>query len=90
MRILEGIYTGVIPAFYSTLAPSDKDNTSFQSTVGRFELQVLTSDIAKITNTPNDGILCRVGQRWWEELSATKEEVAEVLTGKRSLHIRDI
>ena len=43
-----------------------------------------------MTNTLNDGILFRAGERWWEELSATKEEVSEVLTGKRSIHVRDI
>ena len=75
----------MIPAFYSTLVPSNKDNTFLWSIIRSFELQVLPSDITQITETPNDGILCRAGERWWEELSATKEEVAEVLTGKRSM-----
>ena len=90
VRISEDIYTGLTSAFYNTLVPSDEDNTSLQSIVGTFELQVLPSNIAQITNTLNDGILYRVGERWWEEHGATKEEVAEVLTGKRSMHVRDI
>ena len=28
MRILEDIYTGLIPAFYNSLVPSDEDNTT--------------------------------------------------------------
>ena len=55
-----------------------------------FELQVLLFDIAKITNTPNDGILCRGGENWWEELSAIEEDVAETITGKRSMRVKDI
>ena len=32
----------------------------------------------------------RSGEKWWEELRVTEEEVAEVLTGKRSIHVRDV
>ena len=90
LRISEDIYTQLVPPFYSTLVPTDEDNTSLRSIVGSFELQVLPSDIAQITNTPYEGILCRAGARWWEELRATEEEVAEVHFGNRSMHVRDI
>ena len=63
LRISEDIYTGLVPVFYSTLSLIDEDNTSLQSIVGSFELQVLPSDIAQITNMPNEGIVCRVGER---------------------------
>ena len=90
LRILEDIYTRLVPTFYSTIVPSDEDNTSIQSIIGSFELQVLSFDIAQLTNTSNDGILCRVRERWWKELGVTEEEVAVVLTGKRSVHVRNI
>ena len=53
-------------------------------------MQVLPSDIAQITNTCNDDILCHAREKWWEELGATEEEVAEILIGKRSINVRDI
>ena len=77
----------MVPAFYSTLIGSDEDNTSLRTIVGSFELQVLPSDIAEITNTPNDNILCRGGENWWEELSATEEDVVETLIGKRNMRV---
>ena len=80
----------LVPIFYSTLVPTDEDNTSLRSIIGSFEIQVLPSDIAQITNTPNEGILCRGGAKWWEELGASEEEVAAILTGKRNLHVREI
>ena len=64
LRISEDIYMGLVPAFYSTLAPTDEDNTSLRSIIGSFEIEVLPSDIAQITNTPNDDILCRTGDKW--------------------------
>ena len=82
LRISKDIFRGLIFAFNSTLVPSDEDNISLRSIVRSFELQVLPSNIAEITNTPNDVILCHVGKRWWEELSAIEEEVVEILTGK--------
>ena len=39
---------------------------------------------------PNKGVLCRGGEKWWEQLRATEEEAAELPTGKRSMHVRDI
>ena len=90
LTISKDIYTRLVPAFYRTLIPFDEDNTSFQGIVGSFELQVLPSNIAQITNTPNDGILCRAGKRWWEEIGAIEEEVSKVLTRKRSMHVKDI
>ena len=64
LRILEDIYMGLVPAFYNTLVPLGEDNTSLHSIVGSFEIQVLPSDIAQITNMPNEGILCRARERW--------------------------
>ena len=88
LRVSKDIYIGLVLTLYSTLVPTDEDNTSFRSIVGSFELQVPPSNIAQITNTLNEGIICRAGKRWWEELGATEEEVAEeevaeVLTGKK-------
>ena len=48
-----------------------------------FELQLLPYDIAEITNIPNDGIMCRGGENWWEELGAIKANVIETLMGKK-------
>ena len=84
LRILENIYTGLISTFYSTLVSSDEDNISLRSIIGSFEIQVLPSNIAQITNTLNDGVLCRAGEKWWEDLGAI------VLTKKRNLHGKDI
>ena len=50
----------------------------------------MPSDIAQITNTLIDAILCWARERWWEELGATEEEVTKILTRKRSMHKRDI
>ena len=36
------------------------------------------------------GFLCRAGERWWEELRATEEEVVAILIRKRSMHVIDI
>ena len=55
-----------------------------------FELQVLLSNIIEITNTPNNGILCHGGERWWEELGVTEAEVAKTLIGNRDMNVRDI
>ena len=90
LKISEDIYTGMVPAFCSTLIPSDEDNTSLQSIVRSFKLQVLSSDSTQIINTLNKRIQSKAGVRRWEELGATEEEVATVLTGKRSMHVRDI
>ena len=90
LRISENIYTRVILAFYSSLNSFDKDNTSLRSIVRSFELEVLPSNIAEITNTPNDGTLCHGGENWWEELGATEVNVTETLIGKRSMKVRDI
>ena len=79
-----------MPTFYSTLAPIDKDDTSLRNIVGSFELQVLPSNIAQITNTPNEDVLCRGSEKQWEDIEVTEEELAEVLTGKRNVHVRDI
>ena len=76
--------------FYSTLNTSDEDNTSLRSIVRSFELQVLPSDIAENTNTPNDGILCHGGENWSKELGATKADVVETLKRKRSIRVRNI
>ena len=46
----------LVPTFYSTLVPTDEDNTSLQSIVRSFELQVLPSDIVQITNTPDESL----------------------------------
>ena len=43
-----------------------------------------------MTSTPNDGILCCGGERWWEKLGAIEEEVAEILIGKKRMNVRDI
>ena len=88
--IYEDVYTGVVAAFYSTLESVDEDNTSLRSIVGSFELQVLPFDLILITNTPNKGVICRGGSKWWEGVRATREEVSVVLTGRRDYHIRDI
>ena len=90
LKISEDIYTGMVPTFCSTLIPSDEDNTSLRSIVRSFKLQVLSSDSTQIINTLNKRIQSKAGVRWWEELGATEEEVAAVLTGKRSMHVRDI
>ena len=90
LRISEDVYTGVVAAFYSTLEFVDEDNTSLKSIVGSFELQVLPSDLVSITNTPNEGVICRGGSKWWERVGATEEEVSAVLTGRRDYHVRDI
>ena len=89
-RISEDIYIGLLLAFYSTFVPTNGDNISFKSIVGSFEIQVLLFDIAQITNTPNEGILFRARERWCEELRALEDEVIEVLTSKRNMHVRDI
>ena len=83
MRISKDIYTGLVPAFYKALASTDEDNTSLRSIIGSFGIQVLPSDIAQITNIPNEGVFCRSGERWWIELGTTEEDVAEILTTKR-------
>ena len=72
-----------MPAFYSS---NDEDNTSLRSIIGSFEIQVLPFDIAQITNTPNGHSM----QKWWEELRPSEEDVASILTWKRSVHVRDI
>ena len=90
LRIFEDIYTGVVLAFYSTLDATNKDNTSPRSIVRNFKLQVLPSDIAKITNTPNDGIQCHDGERWWEELCVIDADVAKTFTRNRGKRVRDI
>ena len=59
LRISKDIYTVLVPAFYSTLVLTDEDNTSVRSNIKSFEIQVLPSDLAQITNTPNEGIICR-------------------------------
>ena len=85
------MYTGVVAAFYSTFAYIDEDNTSVRSIVGSFGIQVLSSDLAHITNTQNEeGILCRGTTRWWEQLEVLEEEVSEVLTGRRDMQVRNI
>ena len=58
LRISKDTYMRLVAAFYSNLAPIDKDNSSLRSIVGSFEIQVLPSDIAYVTNTSNEGILC--------------------------------
>ena len=90
MGIFENTYTGLVPTFYNTLIPTDEDNTSLRSIIESFEIQILPSDIVQITNTPNDGILCKTGYRWWEELGVSEEDVSEVLTSKRSMQVKDI
>ena len=84
------IYTRLVAAFYSTLTSVDEDNTSLRSIIGSFEIQVLPSDLVHITNTPNEGVLCRGNAKWWEQLGATKEEISEVLTGKKDIQVRNI
>ena len=79
-----------MPTFYSTFVPSDEDNTSLRSIVGSFKIQVLPSNIAQITNTSNEGILCRVRERWWEEFRVIEEQVAIVLTKKCNIEVREI
>ena len=90
LSISEDVYTGVVGAFYSTLASVHEDNTSLRSIIRSFEIQVLPSDLVQITNTPNEGILCRGGVKWWEQLGATEEEVSKVLTGRRDMQVRNI
>ena len=51
---------------------------------------MLPSYITQITNTPNKGILCRGGAKWWEELGATEDEVAVVLTRNHHMQVREI
>ena len=63
LRISEDIYTRAVLTFYSTLNAYAKDHISLKSIARSSELQVLLSDIAKITNTPNDGILCHGKER---------------------------
>ena len=63
LSIIEDIYTGLVPSFYSTLVSMDEDNTSSRNIIGSFEIQVLPSDIAQITNTPNKGFLCKGGAK---------------------------
>ena len=58
MRISKNVYTGLVIAFYSTLAPVDEDNTSLRSIIRSFEIQVFLSDLVHITNTPYEGVLC--------------------------------
>ena len=62
-----------VPAFYSTLVPTDEDNTSLRSLMGSFEIEVLPFDIVQITNIPNNNILCKPEDKWWEELRAIEE-----------------
>ena len=88
--ILEDTYMRLVLVFYNILVPTDEDNTSLRSIIGSFEIQVLPSDIAYITNTPNEGILCRARERWWEELGAFEENVAGVLTRNLNMHVREI
>ena len=90
MRILKDIYIWLVLAFYSTFTPTDEDNISLRSIVKSFELQVLPLDIAQIINTPDDGIFCRARERWLEEVGASEVEVPGILTGKRSMQVRDI
>ena len=75
MGISEDTYIGLVLAFYSTLVPIDGDNTYLRSIIGNFEIQVLPSDIAQITNSRNDGILCRPGERWWENKKFLKKRL---------------
>ena len=72
------------------LASVNEDNTSLRSIIRSFEIQVLPSDLFQITNTPNEGVLCRGGTKWQEQLEANEEEVSEVLTGRRDMHVRNI
>ena len=58
LSISTDMYIGLVPVFYSILAPTNEDNTALRNIVGSFEMQVLPLDIAHITNTPNKGILC--------------------------------
>ena len=90
LRISKDVYIGVVSAFYSTLALVDEENTSIRSIIGSFEIQVHPFDLAHITNTQNEGVLCRGGTKWWEQLEVSKEEVFEVLTGKRDMQLRNI
>ena len=90
LKISEVVYIGLVVAFYSTLALVDEDNTSLRSIIGSFETQVLPSELIHITNTHNEGVLCRGGAKWWEQLGATEEEISEVLTGRRDMQVRNI
>ena len=90
LSIFEDVYTGLVSAFYSTLVSIDEDNTSLTSIIRSFEIQVLPFDLVQITNTPNKGVLCRGGAKWWEQLRTIEEEVSEVLTGKRDMQVRNI
>ena len=85
LSISEDVNIELVGAFYSTLASVDEDNTSLRSIIGSFEIQVLPSDLVQITNTPNEGILCRGGVKWWDQLKAIEEEVSKVLTGRRDM-----
>ena len=51
---------------------------------------MLPSDLVLITNTLNEGVLCRGNAKWWEQLGATEEEISEVLMGRRDIQIRYI
>ena len=90
MRILEDVYTRVVAALYSTLASVNEDNTSVRSIIRSFKIQVLPSDLAHITNTQNEGVLCRGGTKWWEQLEVSEKEVFEVLTGRHDMQVRNI
>ena len=90
MRISKDIYIRVVLAFYSTLNATNEDNTYLRSIIRSFKLNIFTSDIAKITNTPNEGIRCCGRDRWWEELGVSEAEVTETLTGNRGVRVRDI
>ena len=43
LGISEDIYPGLVPAFYSTLVPTNEDSTSLRSIIGNFEIQVLSN-----------------------------------------------
>ena len=90
VRISKDVYTRLVATFYSTLNSVDEDNTSLRSIIGSFEIKVLPSALAYITNTPNEGVLCKGGAKWWEQLGATEEEISEVLTSRRDMQVKDI
>ena len=60
------------------------------SIIRSFEIQVLPSDLVQITNTPNEGVLCKGGAKWWEQLEAIEEEVSDILMGRRDIHVTNI
>ena len=76
LRIFENIYTGLVP--------TDEDNISLRSIVGSFEIEVLPSNIAQITDTPNDDILCRPRDKWWEKLGAIEEKALKSSLAKET------